>query len=101
VKWAGDTPVIIVDNIGFPGTAKYSARVMIFGDTYSGTWSAGDHERTDARCHRAGEGRREKAVARAWQSLPVFASDTPTNTTRLSPESRYFWNSSQPNRSGV
>jgi hypothetical protein len=43
VKWAGDTPVIIVDNIGFPGTAKYSARVMIFGDTYSGTWSAGDH----------------------------------------------------------
>ena len=43
VKWAGDTPVIIVDNIGFPGTAKYSARVMIFGDTYSGTWSGGDH----------------------------------------------------------
>ena len=43
VKWAGDTPVIIVDNIGFPGTAKYSARVMIYGDTYSGTWSAGDH----------------------------------------------------------
>ena len=43
VKWAGDTPVIIVDNIGFPGTPKYSARVMIYGDTYSGTWSAGDH----------------------------------------------------------
>ena len=43
VKWAGDTPVIIVDNIGFIGTPKYSARVMIYGDTYSGTWSAGDH----------------------------------------------------------
>ena len=43
VKWAGDTPLIIVDNIGFPGTAKYSARVMIFKDTYSGTWSGGDH----------------------------------------------------------
>jgi len=43
VKWAGDTPVIIVDNVGFPGTAKYSARVMIYGDTYSGTWSGGDH----------------------------------------------------------
>lgn len=43
VKWAGDTPVIIVDNIGFPGTAKYSARVMIYGDTYAGTWSGGDH----------------------------------------------------------
>jgi hypothetical protein len=43
VKWAGDTPVIIVDNVGFPGTAKYSARVMIFGDTYAGTWSGGEH----------------------------------------------------------
>lgn len=43
VKWAGDTPVIIVDNVGFPGTAKYSARVMIYKDTYAGTWSGGDH----------------------------------------------------------
>lgn len=43
VKWAGDTAVIIVDNIGFPGTNKYSARVMIYSDTYSGTWSGGDH----------------------------------------------------------
>ena len=43
VKWAGDTPVIIVDNVGFPGTAKYSARVMIYSDTYAGTWSGGDH----------------------------------------------------------
>ncbi|HWB05819.1 MAG TPA: hypothetical protein VG796_22550 [Verrucomicrobiales bacterium] len=43
VKWAGDTPVIIVDNLGFPGTGKYSARVMIYGNTYAGTWSGGDH----------------------------------------------------------
>ena len=43
VKWAGDTPVIIVDNVGFPGTAKYSARVMIYGDTYAGSWSGGGH----------------------------------------------------------
>lgn len=43
VKWAGDTPVIIVDNLGLPGTPKYSARVMIFDNTYSGTWSGGDH----------------------------------------------------------
>jgi hypothetical protein len=43
VEWAGDTAVIIVDNMGFPGTAKYSARVMIYAGTYAGTWSAGDH----------------------------------------------------------
>ncbi|MBI2950036.1 MAG: hypothetical protein HYY23_20580 [Verrucomicrobia bacterium] len=43
VKWAGDTPVIIVDNVGIPGGNKYSARVLIYDKTYSGTWTGGDH----------------------------------------------------------
>ncbi len=43
VKWAGDTPIIIVDKFTMPGAGTYSARVMIFENTYSGTWSAGDH----------------------------------------------------------
>ena len=43
VKWAGDTPVITVDNVGVPGGASYSARVLIHKDTYAGTWSGGDH----------------------------------------------------------
>jgi len=43
VKWAGDTPVIIVDNVGIPGGNTYSARVMIYEKTYAGTWSGGDH----------------------------------------------------------
>lgn len=43
VKWAGDTPVITLDNIGLPGGHSYSARVLIYGDTYSGTWSGGGH----------------------------------------------------------
>lgn len=43
VKWAGDTPVIVVDNVGIPGIATYSARVLIFEKTYAGTWSGGDH----------------------------------------------------------
>jgi hypothetical protein len=43
VKWAGDTPVIVVDNMGLPGTAKYSARVLVYDGTYSGTWSGGGH----------------------------------------------------------
>jgi len=41
VKWAGDTPVIIVDNVGIPGGNTYSARVMIYEKTYAGTWSGG------------------------------------------------------------
>jgi hypothetical protein len=45
VKWAGDTPVITLDNIGMPGGEnKYSARVLIYDKTYAGTWSGGDHK---------------------------------------------------------
>jgi len=43
VKWAGDTPVIVVDDVGLPGGNTYSARVLIYEKTYAGTWSGGDH----------------------------------------------------------
>jgi hypothetical protein len=44
VKWAGDTPVLVVDALAMPGgTRRYSARVLIYGDTYAGTWSGGEH----------------------------------------------------------
>ncbi|MFM1767756.1 MAG: hypothetical protein RJA22_285 [Verrucomicrobiota bacterium] len=42
VRWAGDTPVIVVDDVGVPGSGKYSARLLIHQDTYAGTWSGGD-----------------------------------------------------------
>src|SRR6266852_1032308 len=43
VKWAGDTPVIILDKVGVAGSGEFSARVMIYDKTYAGTWSGGDH----------------------------------------------------------
>jgi len=48
VMWAGDTAVMIVDNLQLPsagnyGGTAYSARVMIYENTYAGTWSGGDH----------------------------------------------------------
>lgn len=43
VRWAGDTPVIAVDNMGIPGLGTYTARVMIYADHYAGFWSGGDH----------------------------------------------------------
>lgn len=43
VKWAGDTPVITVDDLVIPGLGTFGARVMIYGDQYAGTWSAKDH----------------------------------------------------------
>ena len=42
VKWAGDTPVISVTNIGFPGLGSYTARVMVYGDQYVGIWGSAD-----------------------------------------------------------
>jgi hypothetical protein len=41
VRWAGDTPVIVVDNI--PGLENMSARVLFFADHYAGYWRHGDH----------------------------------------------------------
>lgn len=43
VKWAGDTPVITLDDVGIPGGSSYSARVLIYNHSYAGTWSGGDH----------------------------------------------------------
>jgi hypothetical protein len=43
VKWAGDTPVISVTKVAFPGLGTYSARVVIYDDQYAGTWSGSDH----------------------------------------------------------
>jgi hypothetical protein len=43
VRWAGDTPVIVVDNVGLPGFGTVSARVMFFADHYAGYWQHGEH----------------------------------------------------------
>jgi hypothetical protein len=43
VKWAGDTPVITLDKVSIPGMGTYTARVLVYENTYAGTWSAGDH----------------------------------------------------------
>ena len=43
VKWAADTPILILDNISMGTPRVYSARVMIYEKTYSGWWTAPDH----------------------------------------------------------
>ncbi len=43
VKWAGDTPVIVLDKVGVAGSGEFSARVLVYDKTYAGTWSGGDH----------------------------------------------------------
>ena len=39
VEWAGDTPVITVNDVAIPGFGTFSARVMFYDDHYAGYWS--------------------------------------------------------------
>ena len=39
VKWAGNTPVITVNSVKIPGLGTFSARVLLDGARYAGTWS--------------------------------------------------------------
>jgi hypothetical protein len=41
VQWAGGAAIIIVDDMTVPGGGTYSARVLIHGGAYTGTWSGG------------------------------------------------------------
>lgn len=43
VKWAGNTPVITLDDVLVPGLGTFTARVLVYGNEYAGTWSGGDH----------------------------------------------------------
>jgi hypothetical protein len=38
VFWSGDTPVISVTDLPVPGAGTYTARVLVYEDTYAGTW---------------------------------------------------------------
>lgn len=43
VKWAGDTPVIVLTDTPIPGLGTFTARVVVYRDHYCGYWDAGDH----------------------------------------------------------
>lgn len=39
IKWAGETPVITVDQMVVPGLGTFDARVLIRKGSYAGTWA--------------------------------------------------------------
>lgn len=41
IKWAGDTPVISLTDFTIPGLGTFSSRVVIYDNTYAGTWTHG------------------------------------------------------------
>jgi hypothetical protein len=42
VIWAGDTPVIVVNQVAIPGMGTFDANVVIAGERYAGTWQHGE-----------------------------------------------------------
>src|SRR5262249_49054530 len=40
VKWSGETPMIVVNNLNMGPNRNYSARVLFFDGTYSGSWNS-------------------------------------------------------------
>ena len=40
MQFSGDTAILIVDNLMIPGGGTYTARLLIFERTYSGTWKS-------------------------------------------------------------
>ncbi len=38
IRWSGSTPVITLDNFWIPGMGTFSARVLLHGERYAGTW---------------------------------------------------------------
>ena len=43
IRWAGDTPMICLDEMPIPGLGTFTARVMIYRDHYAGFWTGADH----------------------------------------------------------
>ena len=41
IRWAGDTPMILMTNQKIPGMDTFTARVFFYGDRYAGTWQHG------------------------------------------------------------
>jgi hypothetical protein len=79
VEWAGDTPVIVVDNVSLPGFGTVSARVLFFDGHYSGYWKHGDKSGNLFGTYRAaGEKRADsKAVEKAPKDAPAPSGRCP------------------------
>lgn len=43
LAWAGDTPVITLDQFPVPQMGTFDARVLFHGTSYAGTWRGQDH----------------------------------------------------------
>jgi len=81
VEWAGDTPVITLDDIPIPTMGTYSARVMFFRGFYSGTWLSNEKNYGGIMAGRIVKGEPDKSDGAKGVAVPVDgkpASPPPT-----------------------
>jgi hypothetical protein len=73
IRWAGDTPVVTVDDLPLPGFGTVSARVMFFEGHYAGYWKHGEHGGNMFGVIRAADGKSEKpkSAAPSGGNLPA------------------------------
>lgn len=76
VEWAGDTPVISLTNMWIPGLGTFSARVLIYKETYAGTWI---HDEVGGQM--IGVIIREKAASQT-EETPTTPTEAPNDTTK-------------------
>ena len=43
IVWAGDTPVMTLDELEVPGLGKFTCRILFHGKSYAGLWRGADH----------------------------------------------------------
>lgn len=43
LRWAGDTPVVMLTDAALPGLGTFTARVLFYRDRYAGMWSSESH----------------------------------------------------------
>ena len=82
IRWAGDTPVVTVDDLPMPGFGTVSARVMFFEGHYAGYWKHGDH------------GGNMFGVIHPAEDKPPTSNATPPSPADSAPPSRVRANAS-------
>jgi hypothetical protein len=81
IRWAGDTPLVVVDEVTLPGLGTFSARVLFFDGHYAGYWKHGDHTgNLFGEIHAAGEaGEKNEKAGDLGQEKPATSGGNPAS----------------------
>ena len=75
IRWAGDTPIVVVDEVTLPGFGTVSARVLFFDGHYAGYWKHGEHSgNLFGEIHPAGE---KPATEKSSKDSPAPSGSNP------------------------